>query len=162
MKYCSKCGKELKDSTKFCGECGTSVEDNAKATKATSKGYSKEDIEKNKFMGVLAYLGIFSLIPYFAAKDSKYTQYHAIQGINLFIITAAYTLLSQLIQAVIKVERGGFYYGYTYRITPWWVSTPLNVCGTLFFVLSIIGIINACKGEQKELPIIGQFKIIKK
>jgi uncharacterized membrane protein len=28
-------------------------------------------------------------------------------------------------------------------------------------VLAIIGIINAAKGEEKELPLIGQFKILK-
>lgn len=165
MKFCPECGKELKGAKNFCPECGGTLNTKkatGKKTKTTKDGYSKEDIESNKIMGVLSYLGILSLVPYFAAKDSKYAQYHAKQGVNLFIIALAYSIISTIIQAVVKVNKSvGFYYAYTVKVTPWYISVPLNALSIAFFVFAIIGIINACKGEQKELPIIGKFKIIK-
>ena len=38
-----------------------------------------EDAEKNKVMGILAYLGILVLVPILAAKDSPFAKYHANQ-----------------------------------------------------------------------------------
>ena len=47
-------------------------------------------------MGVLSY--IIPLIPYFVEKENKFVRYHAIQGMNLLIISiiygVAYSILS--------------------------------------------------------------------
>ena len=40
----------------------------------------------------------------------------------------------------------------------WVFSTLISVCVVLFMVL---GIVNAAKGQAKELPIIGKFRILK-
>ena len=45
----------------------------------------KKTSDNDKLMGVLAYLGILVLIPLLAAKDSKFAQFHAKQGLTLFI-----------------------------------------------------------------------------
>ena len=44
------------------------------------------DVNANKVMGVLAYLGILVLIPIFAAKGSKFARSHANQGLILLIL----------------------------------------------------------------------------
>jgi uncharacterized membrane protein len=41
------------------------------------------------------------------------------------------------------------------------VGTLLGLVSLIFFILMIIGIINAVKGEMKELPVIGKYKILK-
>ena len=47
------------------------------------------DIEKNKAVGILAYILFF--IPIIAARDSKFAMYHANQGLALFIVAVAGT-----------------------------------------------------------------------
>ena len=58
----------------------------------------QKDIEDNKFMSVLAYLGLFVLIPIFAAKDSDFARFHSNQGLVLlitgFIISLIYPVLT--------------------------------------------------------------------
>jgi len=40
----------------------------------------------NVLMVVLAYFGILCLIPFFAEKDDEFVQFHARQGLTLFIV----------------------------------------------------------------------------
>ena len=41
------------------------------------------------------------------------------------------------------------------------MSILLSVIGLLFFVLMIVGIVNAASGRAKELPVIGKIRIVK-
>jgi uncharacterized membrane protein len=108
-----------------------------------------EDAEKNKVIGILAYLPFLFWIPLVAAKDSPFAKYHANQGFVLFIVS----------------------------LTLWFVLTVLSLtCGFLFsfistiiallqlvylgpFVLLVLGIINAASGKCVPLPVIGGIKI---
>ena len=136
---------------------------------STDNQYEKKDIESGKGMAILSY--ILPLIPYFAEKENKYVRYHAIQGMNLFIIAIAYSIIYTILTSVIKVK-GSCGYGYwgewaaslgTYcKVTPWWVTVPLSLIGFIITALCVIGIINVCNGKAKELPIINNIKIIKK
>ena len=96
--------------------------------------------EDGKLMAILSYVGVLSLVPYLAEKDNKWVRYHAIQGVNLFIIEVIF---------------------YIIRVIPilGWIVGWLGSIVTL--VISIIGIVNACNGETKELPIVGKIKFIK-
>ena len=58
--------------------------------KETTEQYDKQDIEKGKLMSILSYFGILCLISYFTEKDNKYVRFHAIQGLNLFLISVIY------------------------------------------------------------------------
>ena len=109
--------------------------------------FDAADIESNKVMGILAYLNILVLIPIFAAKDSKFARFHANQGLILFVISAAWGIVSFILGfiPIINILAG---------IVGW-------VLGIIIFVLSILGIINAAKGLAKELPIVGKFKLLK-
>ena len=112
--------------------------------------YDPQDIEKNKVMAILAYFGILVLVPIFAAKDSKFAKFHANQGLLVCIL--------------------GIIVGIVYRILLK-VATTLTMISLVGFigmvlwifvgVLAIIGIVNAAKGQAKELPLIGKYRILK-
>ncbi len=165
MAFCGNCGTKVEDGVKFCPGCGTAIavqeekpaEKTAPDTQETEQGsnlsskvadlnntadttadYTKEDIEQNKVMGVLAYILFF--IPLLAAKDSPFARYHANQGLVLF--------LCGLICGVVLII----------PILGWIIAPILSIVIT---VLAVIGIINALNGKAKELPIIGKFKILK-
>ena len=101
--------------------------------------YTPEDIQKNKVMAVLAYLGILVLVPILAAKDSKFARYHSNQGLVLWLVSIVISVLSYIPYVGI-------------------VASILSI-GT--FILMILGIVNAAKGEVKALPIIGGITILK-
>lgn len=131
-------------------------------TEDTTELYEKEDIKNNTFMALLSYVSFLVFIPYFANNNSKYVKYHAIQGMNLFILWCVYAILNNLL-SLIKVDRiitvGDF--RAARLVTPWFISYPMYVIGVLFGICSVIGIIYVCEGKAKELPLIGKVKIVK-
>jgi uncharacterized membrane protein len=110
-----------------------------------------KDVQDNKIMAILSYLGILVLVPIIAAKESPFARFHANQGLVLLIASIAYSIVVWIITIILAL------------ILPVlaFIGTLLGVVSIVFFVLAIIGIINAAKGEAKELPIIGKYKIIK-
>lgn len=116
--------------------------------KDSSKKFDKKDIEENKAMAALSY--IIAPIPYFVETKSKWVHYHAIQGMNLFILFILLSLIVSILNSLLL----------------WPFTFIKTILRTLIYtgitVFSIIGIVNVCNGEAKELPIINKFKIIKK
>ena len=93
-----------------------------------------------RLFSVLAYIGILWLVPLLAAKDSKLAQFHANQGLVLFLFEIAVGIVW-----VIPVLG--------------WI---IGFCGWIIgLILAITGIINASKGEMKPLPLIGGISILK-
>lgn len=119
----------------------------------TTSYYSRSDIEGNKLMAVLSYLGILVLIPILAAKDSPFAKFHATQGLNLLIVSVAWSIVSGIIGAILGVI------GVTFLSVLWSIITWL--VSIVIFLTMVIGIINAAQGKAKELPIIGGFRILK-
>lgn len=105
-----------------------------KETKAPTS--SQKDIDENKLMAVLGYLGILLLIPLLAKKDSPYAQFHAKQGLVLLIAGIIVGVV-----AVIPVLG--------------WIISLLGYLG--YIILWIMGIVNAISGKMNELPLIGKF-----
>ncbi|WP_420319388.1 hypothetical protein [Gorillibacterium massiliense] len=100
----------------------------------------KADIEKNRGIAIVAYIIFF--VPLLAARDSKFAMYHANQGLLLFLAAVAINIVGAIIP-----------------ILGWLIISPLGNLAVLVF--AIIGIMNAAKGEQKPLPFIGGFQILK-
>ncbi|MBU0578127.1 hypothetical protein KJ742_01325 [Patescibacteria group bacterium] len=48
---------------------------------------TSEDIEQNKELAALSYLWLFSLVVLFARRDSHFIQFHARQGVVLFVLS---------------------------------------------------------------------------
>ena len=112
----------------------------------------KKDAEDNKAMGILAYLGILVLIPILAAKESPFARFHSNQGLILLIVAIVLAIAVNIVNAILV------HISYTLFFLTGLLSLVVWV-GCL--ILVIIGIMNAAKGEMKELPIIGKYKILK-
>lgn len=87
-------------------------------------------------MAVIAYLGILVIIPLIAAKNDPYVKFHLKQGLVLLTLEIIFFLFSFIPIFLIFL-------------------LPIVYLGLL--VLSIIGIVNAAKGEEKLLPLVGQW-----
>ena len=116
-------------------------------TPDTTAEYDPKDIQDNKIMAVLAYIGILLLIPLFAAKNSKFARFHVNQGLPLMIVGLAIGIISIPLGLIPIVG----------IIT----SIIFGLAGICVLVLAILGIVNAATGKAKELPLVGKFKILK-
>lgn len=99
---------------------------------------SNKDVEENKVIAAVGYLGILFLVPLLAKKDSPFAQYHAKQGMVLFI-------------AMIIAQFGWFLYWIPF--VGWLIG--LAIYGFLF-VLFVMGLVNAFGGKTVPLPLIGK------
>ena len=113
-------------------------------TADTTADFEKEDVEKNKLMGVLAYLWILVLIPLFVAKDSKFAKYHTNQGLTLAIAGVVWSIVAGIVTAIHP------FLGIIFFL----LDIP-------FIALTVIGIINVINGKAKELPVIGKYTFLK-
>jgi len=95
----------------------------------------------NKLYNVLCYFSLW-LIGLLVAPNEPEVRFHVNQGIVLTILVAAVTILGSVIPFL-----------------GWFIILPIG--GIFCCVLAVIGIINAAKGVQKELPLIGKIKILK-
>lgn len=113
---------------------------------------TKSSVSSNDpIMGVLAYLGILCLVPLLAAKDSDFAQYHAKQGLTLFVAEIALSVLYWIV-GFITIATGGI----GFLLFP-----LLGIAWIGILVLSIIGIINAVNKKKVPLPLIGGIQIMK-
>lgn len=171
MSFCSKCGAKIADGSKFCPSCGNAIEptvaaqpnapQQAPASPATSptsaptpvaeSGFDAKDIEQNKVMAILSYLGILVLIPILGAKESPYARFHANQGLILCIAAILYSIAYSILSSIILAISWRLY----------WLVSILGFAGLVFAVLCVLGIINAANGQAKELPFIGKYRILK-
>lgn len=102
---------------------------------------SEEQGSNNKLMCILCYLGILWLIPMLTdAKNDATVKFHINQGIVLTLFAIALSIVTPI------------------PVIGWIVGLVGWVACAVFFIM---GIINASKLEQKELPIIGKIKIYK-
>lgn len=139
MAFCKECGAPMEENVHACPACGAAEAPAAPvAPVQEAPAFDPADIEKNKVMAVLAY--IIFLIPLLAAKDSPFAKFHTNQGLILFLAGIAVAILSVI------------------PIIGWIIGIVAPIAIT---VLAVIGIIAAYKGEAKELPLIGKFKILK-
>lgn len=101
---------------------------------------TKEEEKKSSggvnVMALLSYLGILVLIPLLAAKEDKFAQYHAKQGLVLLIVGVI-----------------GMFIGVIPIIG--WLLAPFITLAWLVF--AVLGIVNVVGNKKKELPIIGQY-----
>ena len=176
MAYCVKCGARVDDDCKFCTECGAPMPDvgmqddfwtedtqeytyDSNYTYASDHAYSQsgdffdeQEVKKNKGMGVLSYLGLLVFIPLIAGdKSSEYVRFHSNQGLVLFIVNTVVDLLD-----------GSWIYRHHSLFNLGSVCEKVfDIVGLVLFIMMIVGIVAACKGERRELPVIGKIKILK-
>lgn len=98
-----------------------------KSTKTKDK-----DVEDNKAMAALSYAWILCLVPLLGKRDSKFAQFHAKQGLILFIVELAAGLIM-------------------------WFPVFGQLLMLALIVVSVLGIIKALNGEWWEIPYIYQW-----
>lgn len=167
MPYCSKCGVEVSADAKFCEACGAPLAAESKSvsfdsvkekienfnnTADTTNEYDSADINNNKIMAVIAYIGILFLVPLLAAKESKFARFHTNQAIVLLIAEIAVGFVLGVVSAILLAISP------VLAILSSLLSAAVSIVSIVF---TIIGIVNAATGKAKELPLIGSIKIIK-
>jgi len=101
---------------------------------------SSSDVDENKAIAAIGYLGILFLVPLLVKKDSPFAQYHAKQGMILFIADVILWFVAFIIGvATLGI---GFYLSW--------------IIWLLIIVWTILGIVNALNGKMQPLPIIGK------
>lgn len=116
----------------------------------------QQDVENNKFMGGLSYIGILCLIPLFGAKNSPFAQYHAKQGLTLAILSIGWPIVKYILSTIF------YQISWSLGITMGGILGIITTAVSIFsLVVGIIGIVNVCQGKCKELPLIGKIKILK-
>lgn len=96
----------------------------------------KKDIEENKLVAAIGYLGVLCLVPLILKKDSPYAQHHGKQGL---VITIAWVLL--------------------------WIGNIIPVLGQIVWfvgsvallILVVMGMMKAMAGEMWEMPYLGKY-----
>ncbi len=148
MPFCTRCGKEVNDETRFCPYCG---QERAEAPKVEVVA-DPQDAANNRVFGILAYIGLLVLVPILAApKDSAFSRFHANQGLVLWITSIILSVAGSVLSVVEEVF-------WIFDLASGLIS---GAAGIFTLVLTIMGIVNAAKGEMKELPVIGKFRILK-
>lgn len=97
--------------------------------KEDNKKSSDPDVEANKVIAALSYVWILFLVPLLAKRDSKFAQFHAKQGLVLFII--------ELIAGLIV-----------------WFPFFGQLIMLGLIVVAVMGIIKALNGEWWKIPYI--------
>lgn len=101
----------------------------------------QNDMSNDKLLAIVAYIIFF--VPLLVGTKSPFVRFHTNQGTILFIASVGVAIASIILA---MVPFFGWIVGFAAHVT--------------VFILWIMGIIHAAKGEMEELPLIGGFKII--
>lgn len=103
---------------------------------------SNENLEEVKVISALAYLGVLFFLPLVVHPNSKFGKFHANQGLILLLFSVI-----------------GSFVGGIIPIIGWFLIVPAVSIATLVFF--VMGLVNALNKQEKRLPLIGGFDIIK-
>jgi len=95
-----------------------------------------KDIEENKIIAAIGYLGVLCLIPLLGKKDSAFCQFHGKQGLVLFVVWLVLSMIN-----ILPI-----------------LGQLIWVLGSIvLLVLVILGMVHALNGEEWELPALGKY-----
>lgn len=143
-KFCPQCGAPIEEGAVQCRYCRAPLEQENRVQ--LSQEYSQKertDSSNDKIYGILAYLGLLVLVPIFAAPKSAYVRFHANQGLVLIIAELIITFSARILGSL------------------WGFSLIFLLARLVCFAFAVIGLVAAARGEQKELPFIGQIHLLK-
>lgn len=162
--FCRQCGKELTDGTKFCNGCGAPQGTNEQQQEAPQQQqetpqqqysqnntHNQSNTQDNKIMNILAYWLFF--LPLVSTPVTQEGKFHANQGLLLLLASIAGSIVITILGAIFL----SISWGLAILTTLLWFVFSIAI-----LALVIIGMMNANKGEQKPLPVIGTlFTLIK-
>lgn len=139
---CLNCGKNIPNKYEYCPHCGYKIKIDSSNNEKKEKT-SKEEIDTGKGMAIVCYLNLLVIIPLIFEKSNNFVRYHINQGLSLCLFT--------IVTGVIKLMLNDFLlYSYIFAI----------LMALLIIIMMVIGIKNVCSGEEKPLPIIGNFNLL--
>jgi|SRR3989338_3727942 len=94
------------------------------------------DVEANKMIAAVGYLGILCLIPLLLKKNSPFAQHHGKQGL---VIVIAWLIL------------------FVANVIPFLGQLAWMVGSVLLLVLVVLGIVNSLNGKFWEMPFLGEY-----
>lgn len=97
----------------------------------------KDSMQDERVIAALSYIWVLCLIPLLTKRSSEYCQFHAKQGLLLFIGSFVVMVLGMI------------------PILGWLIILPLG--WLLIIVFSILGIVNALQGKKWEMPYLGKY-----
>ena len=132
MAFCAKCGTQTQNEAKLCPACESTGQ-------VRTQG---NDIEANKIMAVISYIGLLVIVPLVTKKykDSPFLKFHVNQAIVFYIGQA-------IAGFICIIPYVGFLIG--------------GIACMGIAVLQIISFVSALRGETKSFPIVKDIKIIK-
>lgn len=90
------------------------------------------DMEDNRVLAAVGYVWILCLIPLFLKRNSQYAQFHAKQGLVLFIAEIVGWLV-------------------------FWIPLIGWILYVYVIVMAVLGIMNALQGKYWEMPFLGKY-----
>ena len=113
-------------------------------------GDEAQDAAANKTMGILAYIIFFIPLITGDAQKSPFVKFHANQGLVIWLTAIAGGIAVGILTAILGMLR------------LWFLGPILSAALSIGIIaLVVMGIMGASKGEKKELPLVGKFKILK-
>ena len=88
---------------------------------------ANKDVEENKTVAALSYLWVLCLVPLLTKKKSKFAQFHAKQGLVLFVIEIIGTFI-------------------------FWIPLIGWAIAIALLVVAIMGVLKALNGEWWKIP----------
>src|SRR3990167_9470086 len=88
------------------------------------------DIEDNRVLSAIGYVWILCLAPLFLKRNSRYAQFHAKQGLVLFILEVIGWLI-------------------------FWIPLIGWVLFIYVIIMAVMGIMNSLQGNWWEMPVLG-------
>ncbi len=127
-----------------------------KARSLPNSEFTKSDINSNKNLAALSYIGILFLIPLAKSGSSDFCKSHTKQGIAVFIYSLIISLLT--LMAVIGLRILILWkLGLSYTI----YNIAASAIGILMLILLLVpvfsGAVSAFSGVYKSVPIVGKF-----
>ncbi len=139
---CLNCGKNIPNKYEYCPHCGYKIKIESSDDKNKEKT-SKEEIDTGKGMAIVCYFNLLVIIPLIFEKSNNFVRYHINQGLSLCLFTIVTGVIKLMLNDILL-------YSYIFAI----------LMALLIIIMMVIGIKNVCSGEEKPLPIIGNFNLL--
>lgn len=107
----------------------------------------QDDVQQNKVYAIIAYISILFVVGLVIAPQSRFARYHANQGLLLCLLGFLVTALVSTLGFMPFVGKYAGKVGYA--------------LGLGCTILMVLGVVNAARGECKELPLIGKYNLLK-
>ena len=100
-----------------------------------------------KTTDILAYITPIGLIIAFLAGDRENSKFHLNQGLVIWLAGVLVNIVENLLDGLPVIGAV--------------ISIAVAVCDVALFVFWIMGLVSACKGEEKKVPVLGDIVLYK-